>query len=195
MFRYMALLGGFTLAYAAAGTQVSLAQTPITLTQEFFANLDGLEEVPAISSEATGRFTAELLAEDGVVAYELSYSGLESAVTQAHIVLVARPAAITVVRAFGQERAEDTVLHVKHRHVLVQRDVEPRAWRALQEGLELHDVEVVRGGHPFQPVISDIVIGGKRVRDVQREVTAPSLAGEPLQVVVVADKITVSVAR
>lgn len=85
MFRYMALLGGFTLAYAAPGTEVGLAQTPITLTQEFFANLDGLEEVPAISSGATGRFTAELLAEDGVITYELSYSGLESAVTQAHI--------------------------------------------------------------------------------------------------------------
>ena len=47
--------------------------------------LQGFEEVPAISTPATGRFTARINHEAETIAYELSYSGLQGSVTQAHI--------------------------------------------------------------------------------------------------------------
>lgn len=46
--------------------------------------LHGFNEVPAVSSAAQGRFKAWLDA-GGIVRYELSYSGLEGEVRQAHI--------------------------------------------------------------------------------------------------------------
>jgi len=47
--------------------------------------LQGFEEVPAISTPATGRFTARINQEENTIAYELSYSGLQGSITQAHI--------------------------------------------------------------------------------------------------------------
>jgi CHRD domain len=85
MFRYTALLGGFALAYAGVAMEASVAQTGIQLAQSFRANLIGFNEVPSISTSGTGRFDAELLPDEGAISYELSYSGLENAVTQAHI--------------------------------------------------------------------------------------------------------------
>lgn len=46
--------------------------------------LTGYQEAPAISTEATGSFEATLNADD-TISYTFSYSGLEGAVTQAHI--------------------------------------------------------------------------------------------------------------
>jgi hypothetical protein len=51
---------------------------------EFRANLIGFREVPANSTVASGRFKAEII-NDTTIAYELTYSGLEGNVTQAHI--------------------------------------------------------------------------------------------------------------
>ena len=47
--------------------------------------LRAFEEVPAISSPADGRFTATISGQGTSLSYELSYSGLRGAVTQAHI--------------------------------------------------------------------------------------------------------------
>lgn len=47
--------------------------------------LQGFEEVPAISTPATGRFTARINHEAETIDYELSYSGLQGSITQAHI--------------------------------------------------------------------------------------------------------------
>ena len=49
------------------------------------ASLKGYMEVPAISSTATGRFRARIDEKAQTIHYELSYSGLESDVRQAHI--------------------------------------------------------------------------------------------------------------
>ena len=65
------------------------------------------------------------------------------AVAQLHVVLVARPAAVRVVRAAREKRAEDAVLHVKHRHVLVNGDLEPLRRRGLQQRFELREVQIV----------------------------------------------------
>jgi hypothetical protein len=62
-----------------------LGQSAVQVAQSFHADLKGVEEVPSISTSGSGRFVADLNPEDGSIAYELRYSGLESAVTQAHI--------------------------------------------------------------------------------------------------------------
>lgn len=48
------------------------------------ANLKGFQEVPAVSTVATGQFRATIV-NDTTIAYELTYAGLEGTVTQAHI--------------------------------------------------------------------------------------------------------------
>jgi hypothetical protein len=47
--------------------------------------LTGFEEVPALSSEADGRFNARISHDGSRITYELRYSDLEGSVTQAHI--------------------------------------------------------------------------------------------------------------
>lgn len=49
------------------------------------ARLKSYQEVPAVSSVASGRFKARLDAASLTLSYELSYSGLEGDVRQAHI--------------------------------------------------------------------------------------------------------------
>lgn len=47
--------------------------------------LTGFQEVPAVSTVAEGEFHARISADESQIDYELSYSGLEGSVTQAHI--------------------------------------------------------------------------------------------------------------
>ncbi|HEY6355445.1 MAG TPA: CHRD domain-containing protein, partial [Burkholderiaceae bacterium] len=49
------------------------------------ARLKGFQEVPAVSTVAKGRLKAFVDDKSGAIHYELSYSGLEGTVTQAHI--------------------------------------------------------------------------------------------------------------
>jgi hypothetical protein len=49
------------------------------------ARLTGLQEVPAVSTEARGRFRAEIDDDGSSIEYELSYEDLEGTVAQAHI--------------------------------------------------------------------------------------------------------------
>jgi CHRD domain len=49
------------------------------------AALRGLEEVPSISTVATGKFNAEISDDETTVNWTLSYEDLEGTVTQAHI--------------------------------------------------------------------------------------------------------------
>lgn len=49
------------------------------------AALSGANEVPAVSSTGHGQFVAQIDQWDSEFTYELSYDGLEGAVTQAHI--------------------------------------------------------------------------------------------------------------
>ena len=50
----------------------------------FQANLIGFQEVPAVSSVAQGKFRAVIVS-DTQIDFELTYSGLEGNITQAHI--------------------------------------------------------------------------------------------------------------
>jgi hypothetical protein len=49
------------------------------------ASLRGLNEVPSISTVATGNFSAEISHDETAVSWTLSYEDLEGTVTQAHI--------------------------------------------------------------------------------------------------------------
>jgi hypothetical protein len=49
------------------------------------AKLQGYSEVPAIATAASGKFKATIREHDGAIDYELSYTGLEGDVRQAHI--------------------------------------------------------------------------------------------------------------
>jgi hypothetical protein len=49
------------------------------------ATLNSFREVPSVSSRADGRFEAVIDRKAGTIAYELSYSGLQGEVQQAHI--------------------------------------------------------------------------------------------------------------
>lgn len=52
--------------------------------QKLHTNLKGFREVPSVSSVASGEFKATII-NDTMIAYELTYSGLEATVTQSHI--------------------------------------------------------------------------------------------------------------
>ncbi len=49
------------------------------------ARLKGANEVPVVSTDATGNFKARINQDETQISYELSYDGLEGNVTQAHI--------------------------------------------------------------------------------------------------------------
>jgi hypothetical protein len=66
---------------AMAAAQVASAQNFSRLG----ANLIGFNEVPSVSSVASGQFDAVINDDDSEIAYTLSYSDLEGNVTQAHI--------------------------------------------------------------------------------------------------------------
>ena len=51
----------------------------------FKARLIGFDEVPSVSTPARGEFEARISRDDGMIEYELSYSGLIGTVQQAHI--------------------------------------------------------------------------------------------------------------
>lgn len=53
--------------------------------EPFEGTLTGYEEVPAVSTGATGRFDATVRVHDGKISWQLSYEGLTGAVQQAHI--------------------------------------------------------------------------------------------------------------
>jgi len=52
---------------------------------KFRMNLIGYQEVPAVSTVATGQFQAEISRDEQFIDYELNYSGLQGNVTQSHI--------------------------------------------------------------------------------------------------------------
>ena len=73
-------------ALALAALLGTLAATGQGSQQKFLrATLSGFEEVPAVSTAATGSFTALVSPDDGTIEYTLSYRGLQGSVVQAHV--------------------------------------------------------------------------------------------------------------
>ena len=98
---------------------------------------------------------------------------------------VARPAAVGLVRARREDRAEHAVLHVEHRHVLVDDDFEPRGRHGVDQVEQLLAVQVVRGGHPLGAARAQVVdrqfIGRveREVGDERNAVLAAETPGRP----------------
>lgn len=66
-------------SYAVAGSGSSFSET-----------LDGFQEVPAVSSAASGQFRAQVAPDGQSIDWVLSYTGTEGAVQQAHVHLAQR---------------------------------------------------------------------------------------------------------
>ncbi|MCW5632520.1 MAG: CHRD domain-containing protein [Rubrivivax sp.] len=79
------VLFGALAALAVAGASATGPRHPHDDDDEFEATLRGYSEVPAVSSVARGRFKARLDKASQTLRYELTYSGLEGDVRQAHI--------------------------------------------------------------------------------------------------------------
>lgn len=73
--------------FAAFGFGVVVALPALTTSlqaeETFFARLGGLEEVPSVSTNASGSFIANLI--DDVLEYSIRYDGIETPVLFAHI--------------------------------------------------------------------------------------------------------------
>lgn len=68
-----------TIAFTASSVEARVGKRVLT------ARMNGFEEVPSISSAGHGRLWIRVSPDEQVIEYKLSYSGLSSAVTQAHI--------------------------------------------------------------------------------------------------------------
>jgi CHRD domain len=80
--------GRLKLASAAAVAVVAGAAGTVAVAgggNGIREQLTGYEEVPAVSTAASGKFRAEIRAGAGEIEYKLSYADLEGDVTQAHI--------------------------------------------------------------------------------------------------------------
>ncbi len=77
----MAFISLVLLVGVAGAKDKGKAKNPGTLIR---ADLIGVREVPAVSTVASGQFKATIVNE-AAIEYDLSFSGLESTVTQAHI--------------------------------------------------------------------------------------------------------------
>jgi CHRD domain len=64
---------------------VVLAMSPAPRAEQIKASLLGFQEVPSVSTVASGEFHATISDDDQSIEYTLTYSGLQGTVTQAHI--------------------------------------------------------------------------------------------------------------
>jgi hypothetical protein len=73
------------LASAFGAAFVVLAPAGVLAQAQYGAVLNGFQEVPSVSTPASGSFTAEVSPDGATIQYELNYSGLQSPVSAAHI--------------------------------------------------------------------------------------------------------------
>jgi hypothetical protein len=108
---------------------------------------------------------------DGVAATDIGPDGmgLANAVADGDPVAVTGAAAGEVVFTLGEKSGEDTVLHVKHRDVLMESELEPSRRGGAKELMNLGDIEVVAWGEGAES-FGNKKVGGERVRHVEGEV-------------------------
>ncbi len=92
------------------------------------------------------------------------------AVAELDVVRVAGPAAVGLVRARRKDRAEDAVLHVKHRHVLVDDDFEPLRRHGGDQIEQLLAIQVVRRRDAARSRRSSKYCGRQLVGRVERKI-------------------------
>jgi hypothetical protein len=62
-----------------------LVAPSVASAERIQTRLSGYEEVPSVSTTGSGEFRGMISADDGSISYDLSYSGLQGTVTQAHV--------------------------------------------------------------------------------------------------------------
>ena len=65
------------------------------------------------------------------------------AILQMHAMLLARASAVGVIRAGRKKSGEDAMLHVKHRHVVMNGEFNPIGWSLIENRQNLGQVEIV----------------------------------------------------
>ena len=63
----------------------AMAASTAARSEDIRARLIGYQEVPSVSTPASGEFRAQISRDDGLIEYELSFSGLVGTVQQSHI--------------------------------------------------------------------------------------------------------------
>ena len=91
---------------------------------------------------------------------------LADAVAEIDLMRIARPSAIPKILAVAQRVREHAMLHVKHRHVLMDDGFKTGRREALQHRGELLPVEIVAGDHAGDAVLFKNG-GGYFIGDVQ----------------------------
>jgi len=75
----MKRLSIFTAALLAWGTSTT------ALAEHLHAKLTGYQEVPSVSTAGSGEFSAQISQDDRFIDYEMTFGGLQAAITQSHI--------------------------------------------------------------------------------------------------------------
>jgi hypothetical protein len=68
-----------------AALVLGIGSARVARAEEIQANLIGFQEVPAVSTVASGEFRARINHDDDSIDYELSFQGLQGTVQQSHI--------------------------------------------------------------------------------------------------------------
>src|SRR5690349_9281257 len=87
------------------------------------------------------------------------------------------------------------MLHMKHRHVLMNRHFEPTGLAAFQERLQLTNVQVIRCGESLKVKGILEIIRGQMIGHVQRVIAHLALYCKKAEMIVVANEVTVRRAR
>ena len=81
------------------------------------------------------------------------------AILEMDAVAVTGPSAVGMIGSLREEGGKDAMLHVKHRHVLMDREFEP-FWRCISEQIKhLGDVEVIADGEALHRLFHEKLCG------------------------------------
>ena len=75
-------------------------------------------------------------------------------VAQVNTVFFARPPAICMIRAAREKCRKNAMLHVKHGHMVMQREFKPFGRSQADQGENLIDIEVMRNAQALKPAVS-----------------------------------------
>jgi hypothetical protein len=75
----------FALALSAIGASLAFATAAPAAAETVKVHLRGFEEVPAVSTPASGELRLKISDKKGVIEYELDYENLQGDITQSHI--------------------------------------------------------------------------------------------------------------
>lgn len=68
-----------------AALLAAFAASAVYAEDKLRARLSGLQEVPVVSTAASGKFEAEIDRTGNAIDYEITYTGMQGAVTQSHV--------------------------------------------------------------------------------------------------------------